>query len=68
MDGSEASTSDEFVLLTDCPMMEEELSIVKSDHDLTPKKKATHNKIDIREVIKARHVVPEQRECTTEVH
>jgi hypothetical protein len=39
-DESEASTGDEFVLLTDHPMTEdEELSVVESDPDPTPKKK-----------------------------
>jgi hypothetical protein len=67
MDESKVSTGDKFVLLTDHPMMEEELSVIKFDHDPTLKKKAIYNKMDIRKVIKARCVVPDQRECTAKV-
>jgi hypothetical protein len=68
MDESQASTGDDFVLRTDNPTTEEELSVVDSDHGPTPKKKVNrNNKTDIRAAIKARRVVQEQRECTDEV-
>jgi hypothetical protein len=68
MDESEGTTGDEFVLLTDHPMTEEEsMSVVESDGDPTPKKKATRNKKDIREAIKARCVTSDQRGGTAEV-
>jgi hypothetical protein len=67
MDESEASTGDEFALRKDHPTTEEELSVVGSDHDPTPKKKVNRNKTDIRAAIEARRVVQEQRERTDEV-
>jgi hypothetical protein len=68
MDESEGSTGDEFVLKTDFPTTEEELSVVESDHDPTPKKKANRSKkVDIRAAIKARRVVQEHKGCTDEV-